>query len=139
MPRLESITVSHSILSLTCDRNKAVLKATFSPTSAVWHSGCSPCCLLTVLPAHRAPCSPCPLLTLPASHCADLSPRRLPATLSRSPRWAQPSLLAGPHGHPRSLAPASAPGFFPHFHGHFSIRNVVLCCLYYTVNKKRMT
>lgn len=27
MPRLESITVSHSILSLTCDRNKAVLKA----------------------------------------------------------------------------------------------------------------
>lgn len=30
MPRLESITVSHSILSLTCDRNKAVLKVTCS-------------------------------------------------------------------------------------------------------------
>lgn len=34
MPRLESITVSHSILSLTCDRNKAVLKATFSAISS---------------------------------------------------------------------------------------------------------
>lgn len=34
MPRLESITVSHSILSLTCDRNKAMLKATFSPACA---------------------------------------------------------------------------------------------------------
>lgn len=30
MPRLESITVSHSILSLTCDRNKAVLNAACS-------------------------------------------------------------------------------------------------------------
>lgn len=29
MPRLESITVSHSILSLTCDRKNAVQKATF--------------------------------------------------------------------------------------------------------------
>lgn len=74
MPRLESITVSHSILSLTCDRNKAVLKATFSPTSAVWHSGCSPCCLLTVPPAHRAACSPCPLLTVLPAHSAGLSP-----------------------------------------------------------------
>lgn len=43
MPRLESITVSHSILSLTCDRNKAVLQATFSAACAARRllpSGC---------------------------------------------------------------------------------------------------
>lgn len=39
MPRLESITVSHSILSLTCDRNKAVLKAPCS--AAAPRGGCS--------------------------------------------------------------------------------------------------
>lgn len=38
MPRLESITVSHSILSLTCDRNKAVLKAPCS--AAAPRGGC---------------------------------------------------------------------------------------------------
>ena len=34
MPRLESITVSNSILSLTCDRNKAVQKATYRSHSS---------------------------------------------------------------------------------------------------------
>lgn len=50
MPRLESITVSQSILSLTCDRNKAVLKATFS------------------LPAPRCGSSPCRLRRLQRLH-----------------------------------------------------------------------
>lgn len=41
MPRLESITVSHSILSLTCDRKNAVQKATFfSSLSASEHKLC---------------------------------------------------------------------------------------------------
>lgn len=35
MPRLESITVSHSILSLTCDRKKAVQKAAFFSHSSL--------------------------------------------------------------------------------------------------------
>lgn len=54
MPRLESITVSHSILSLTCDRNKAVLKATCS--AAAPRGGCeapAPCEDRDRDPSHR--------------------------------------------------------------------------------------
>lgn len=105
MPRLESITVSHSILSLTCDRNKAVLKATFSPTSAVWHSGCSPCCLLTVPPAHRAPCSLCWPLTVLASHCAGYQPLSAACPVGHSPAsWLAPMGTHAPWRPPQLLA-----------------------------------
>lgn len=101
MPRLESITVSHSILSLTCDRNKAVLKATFSPACAVLR-------LLTVPAAAAAAAS------LPGSVHHE-SMRIAPAGSARL-RGTYPAQRASLLPNAPSLA---IPAFPRYFYSHF--------------------
>lgn len=113
MPRLESITVSHSILSLTCDRNKAVLKATFSPACAALR--------LLAVPAAVAAAA-----AAPGSERTGMAPAGCGAPARHS------GLLRSQPCPPRHSWPF--PGIFTAIFS--SSRDVGLRGLHYTVNKK---
>jgi len=126
MPRLESITVSHSILSLTCDRNKAVLKATSSPARAALQ-------LLAALAAAAAAAATAAAALLGSAHRE--STRVAPAGSARLRGTRRSRLVRSqtcPRRHSRLF-----PGVFTAIFS--SSRNVGLDYLYYTVNKKCMT
>lgn len=131
MPRLESITVSHSLLSLTCDRNKAVLKATFS--NAVRWAG-----FLSLWPPEWAVLlADCPQLMPDVHTHRTWYESDLLATANRwwlyACAWPVPG-TAFPPTHPVHSALST------YFYSHFSSsRTVVLYYLYYTVNTKCMT